>query len=306
MKVVHPVARAPALAPIISGLAQISDRYDVILCDIWGVLHNGMEAFAPASDALTAFRRRGGVVVLISNAPRPSPPILAQVFQLGVSPGAFDEIVTSGDVTIGLIAERGAAPLYFIGPPRDLSLLDAASEVSGLQPRTVDLDKAEYVVCTGLFDDSWETPDDYEDRLRSMADRGLTMICANPDLVVHRGDTLLFCAGALAERYEQMGGVAIYAGKPHAPIYDMALGIARAKLGRDFDKARTLAIGDAMRTDVSGAMGQGIDTLFVTDGIHRDDAQAGQADSPVERARLHALFEEFGLWPSAIISALRG
>ena len=181
---------AASRVPIIEGLGAIAERYDAILCDIWGVLHNGRKSFRPASDALVAFRRRGGAVVLVSNAPRPSPPIRRQVLGLGVSADAFDAIVTSGDVAIGLIAERGAAPVHHIGPSRDRSLFEAAAVQSGAPPVLVGAEEASYVLCTGLFDDEVETPADYAERLGAMAARGLTFVCANPDLVVHRGADL--------------------------------------------------------------------------------------------------------------------
>ena len=211
----------------ISGLSEISDRYDAILCDIWGVLHNGMASFADASEALVSFRRRGGVVVLISNAPRPSPPIQRQVLKLGVSPDAFDAVVTSGDVTIGLMEQQAGDQVLHIGPERDLSLFEAAEEATGARPTLVLLEDAEYALCTGLRNDDIETPDDYESELQAMASRGMPMICANPDIVIHRGDTLIYCAGALARRYEELGGSVIYAGKPYAPIYDRALALAK-------------------------------------------------------------------------------
>ena len=225
----------------ISGLSAISDRYDAILCDIWGVLHNGVASFAAASEALVSFRRRGGAVVLITNAPRPSPPIQRQVLKLGVSPEAFDSIVTSGDVTIGLMQAQAGNQVLHIGPERDLSLFDAAAEATGARPKLVSLEDAQYALCTGLRHDETETPDDYEPELRAMASRGMTMICANPDIVIHRGDTLIYCAGALARRYEELGGSVIYAGKPYAPIYEQALALAERdsrRAGRETSRAR--------------------------------------------------------------------
>ncbi len=288
--------------PLIEGLSAIADRYDAVLCDVWGVLHNGRQAFLPASEALAAFRRRGGAVVLISNAPRPNPPIREQVVRLGVSPEAFDAIVTSGDVAIELVAERGAAPVHHVGPPRDLSLFEAAAARSGARPVLVGVEDASYVVCTGLFDDRDETPDDYVERLRAMAARRLPFVCANPDLVVHRGADLVYCAGALAEAYEALGGEAIYAGKPHAPIYEAALASASATRRAPLARSRVLAIGDAMRTDIAGAAGQGLDALFVVAGIHRQDleeAERGGAQDP-----LQSLFERENLRPVAAMRAL--
>ena len=254
---------------VISGLAEISAGYDVVLCDIWGVLHNGREAFVLASEALAAFRRQGGVVILITNAPRPSSPVLAQLLHLGVRSDAFDALVTSGDVTIGLLEDRIDEPLLHIGPPRDVSLFDAVAEMSGRRPKLTPLDGASYVLCTGLREDSTETVDDYQAELHAMASRAVTMICANPDIVIHRGDTVVYCAGALADRYESMGGNVIYAGKPHAPIYNRALALAESIRGSAVDPMRVLAIGDGMKTDIAGASRIGVDALLVTRGIHR-------------------------------------
>lgn len=286
----------------ITGLGEIADRYDAILCDVWGVLHNGRESFRPASDALVAFRRRGGVVVLLTNAPRPNPPIRAQVLALGVSPDAFDAVVTSGDVTVALIAERGALPVHHIGPRRDLSLFEAAADLAGAPPKLASLEDAAYVLCTGLFHDEVETPADYEDQLRAMAARGLPFVCANPDMIVHRGSTMIYCAGALARRYEELGGPAIYAGKPHAPIYRAALSAAQAALGRPLDPSRALCVGDGMRTDIAGAAGQGLDALFISAGIHLDEVHGGGGRA--EASRLEALFERENLRPFATARAL--
>jgi HAD superfamily hydrolase (TIGR01459 family) len=288
----------------ISGLSEISDRYDAILCDIWGVLHNGVASFAAASQALVSFRRRGGAVVLISNAPRPSPPIQRQVLKLGVPPEAFDSVVTSGDVTIGLMKQRGGDQVFHIGPARDLSLLDAVAEATGSRPKLVSLEAAQYALCTGLRNDEIETPRDYEPELQAMAIRDMAMICANPDIVIHRGDTLVYCAGALARRYEEVGGSVIYAGKPHAPIYDRALALAGRVRGAALDKRRVLAIGDGMKTDVIGATRAGLDALFVTGGIHRS-LHGETPASPADPIELQHLYEESEVWPVAAIPLLR-
>ena len=256
--------------PLIDGLGALSGRYDAILCDIWGVLHNGREAFAPASAALAAFRRAGGTVVLITNAPRPNPMIRDQAIQFGVAPEAFDAVVTSGDVTVEMIVARGDAPLYHIGPPRDLALIEAAA-ARGARPRLVSPPDAAYILCSGLFDDNHETPEDYAAQLAGFAERRAPMICANPDLVVHRGHKLVYCAGSVAELYETLGGEAIYAGKPHPPIYHACLEKIAALRGAPVAPRRVLAIGDALRTDLAGAAAVGLDALFVADGIHRDE-----------------------------------
>ena len=288
----------------IAGLSEISDRYDAILCDIWGVLHNGVASFAQASDALVSFRRRGGAVILISNAPRPSPPIARQVLKLGVSPDAFDAIVTSGDVTIGLMEQQAGDRVLHIGPERDLTLFDAVADASGARPKLVSLKDAQYALCTGLRNDEAEALEDYEPELRAMSVRGMAMICANPDIVIHRGDTLIYCAGALARRYEELGGSVVYAGKPYAPIYDRALALAEQIRGAPIEKPRVLAIGDGMRTDIAGAARAGLDVLFVTGGIHRS-LHKETLDSPADPIELQLLYDENGVWPVAAIPMLR-
>ena len=285
---------------IIDNLSEISSGYDAILCDVWGVLHNGREAFPPASRALVAYRKAGGRVALITNAPRPSGPVTGQLLKLGVSPDAFDAVVTSGDVTLAMVEARGEAPLHHIGPERDLSLFDAVAARTGKAPPRVGPEAAAYALCTGLEHDHTEIPADYDARLAQLAARGLPFLCANPDLVIHRGADLVYCAGALAQRYEALGGQVTYAGKPHPPIYAAALESLAAALGRP--AARVLAIGDGFRTDIAGAAGQGLDTLFVAAGIHRDDALDGEAVDP---ERLKRLFQRESYWPAATMATLR-
>ena len=270
--------------PILSGLHEVADRYDVVLSDVWGVLHDGKRAFSGPAEALARFREGGGTVVLITNAPRPSAPIREQLEVLGVPRRAYDDMVTSGDSTVALIAARGEGPFYHIGPERDRALMDEVHAKTGRRPALGSLDAAAHVICSGLFDDRTETPDHYEATYAAMRERGVEMICANPDVVVHVGDQLIFCAGALAERYEALGGTVLYAGKPHAPIYDLALSLAARARGRDVAAGRVLTIGDGMRTDVAGAANQGLDCLFITNGIHRDDT--GPGDGTLDPAAL--------------------
>jgi HAD superfamily hydrolase (TIGR01459 family) len=288
--------------PLIHGLGAVADRYDAILCDVWGVLHNGREAFPPASEALAAFRRRGGAVALITNAPRPNPPIREQALRFGVSQDAFDAMVTSGDVAIALVAERGDAPVYHLGPERDLALIDAAAQRSGARPRLAGIEEAAYILCTGLFDDRVETPEDYADRLKRLAGRGLPMICANPDLIVRRGEKLIYCAGALAQAYEALGGAAVYTGKPHPAIYRAALASAAAVRGAPLEPGRVLAIGDSLRTDILGATAVGLDALFVTAGIHSEALH--DEDLSVEDEALQRLFADENARPIAAIRML--
>ena len=288
---------------IVSGLRDLSADYDLLLCDVWGVVHDGRQAFPATNDALTRFRQGGGTVVLLTNAPRPSTSVLAQLDGLGVARSAFDDIVTSGDATVALIAKRGDAPFFHVGPMRDRALFEEVRAKTGIDPRLVELDEASFMVLTGLFDDTTETPDDYVDLYAAMRRQNLDMICANPDAVVHVGDRLIYCGGALAERYESLGGVVLYAGKPHAPIYQVALRGAEAKRGRSIERSRVLAVGDGLRTDIAGARNQGLAALFVTSGIHRDDTlvpETGEVDPP----RLAALLRQVDQRPAAAIAQL--
>jgi HAD superfamily hydrolase (TIGR01459 family) len=250
---------------LVEGLQPLAGRYDLILCDVWGVLHNGIKAYEAASDALTRFRQGGGQVVLVSNAPRPGAAIETQLDGFKVPRTAYDAIVTSGDLTRLAIEERLDKVVHHIGPPRDMPLYN------GLDVRFGSLAEADYVVCSGFDDDERETAEDYRDRLGVMRERGLLMVCANPDLVVERGHLILPCAGAIALAYEEMGGSVFYAGKPHAPVYDRALRVAAELGGRPVGKDRVLAIGDAIRTDIAGAVGYGIDSLLVARGIHAEE-----------------------------------
>jgi len=252
-------------------LADLNDDYDVIFCDVWGVLHNGEEAWPFAGEALSAFRRQGGAVVLITNSPRRRVAVDDQLGMIGVDPQAYDRIVTSGDVTRDLIA-AGPDTVYFIGPDRDRPLLE------GLGVEAVALDDAGIVVCTGLFDDEHETPEQYLPILEDFKERDLSLICANPDLVVERGARLIPCAGAVAALYREIGGRTLISGKPHRPIYEAALEQARDLRG-DVAMGRILAIGDGMPTDVKGAGDFGLDLLYISDGIHMREYTEGAAVS---------------------------
>lgn len=245
---------------------HLAPRYDVVLCDVWGVLHDGLSAFPEAGDALARFRGGGGRVVLVSNAPRPGASVASQLDGLGVPREAYDAVVTSGDLTRLIVAERTGKAVHHLGPERDLPLF------AGLDTRFAPLDEADYVVCTGLFDDETETIADYGQILRRMRERGLWMVCANPDIVVERGNKLIPCAGALAAAYEAIGGETYTGGKPHRPIYERAIETA-AGLGDAVPAPlpRVLAIGDAIRTDVAGGRAFGTDVLLIARGIHAGD-----------------------------------
>ncbi len=256
---------------LISGLAELSADYDVLLCDVWGVIHNGLSPHQAAVDALLRFRTKGGRVILVSNAPVPAGAVRYRLDRLPIPRKAYDAIVTSGDVIASLIAERGDAPLFNIGPSYDRSLYREVRKINGRLPRRVKLEDARYVVCTGLFDPDTEIPADYDQMLTIMLERRLDFLCANPDLVVHVGAKLMYCAGAIAERYEKARGKVIQGGKPYPPIYQRALKMAETFAGHALSRARVLVIGDAMQTDVKGAIGQSFDSLFIIAGIHRDE-----------------------------------
>ncbi len=246
--------------------ATLASGYDVVLCDVWGVVHNGVAATPEACDALARFRGGGGTVVLITNAPRPGEVVARLTLdRLGVPRAAYDGIVSSGDVTHALIAARAGQRVFHVGPKRDLPIFE------GLDAPVAPLESADYVVCSGLIDDTVETPQDYHELIERMRARALPMICANPDVVVERGDTLVYCAGAIADLYHAAGGEVIYAGKPYRPIYEQALAIAQAARGGEVEHHRVLAIGDSVRTDLKGAAAFGVDCLFVTAGIHAEE-----------------------------------
>jgi len=273
----------------------LAPRYDVVLCDVWGVIHNSIVSFPPACDALARFRSRGGTVILITNAPRPGDVVLSQLDRLGVSRGAYDGVVSSGDVTREVIARRPGQSIFHIGPDRDLGIFDE------LNVRFAPAARADYVVCTGFFDDDVETPDDYRTLLTTLRARDLFMICANPDLVVERGTRLIYCAGTLADLYLSLGGSVLYAGKPHRPIYDDALAKAAQVRAGPIALDRVLAIGDSIRTDLTGAAKLGVDCLFVTAGIHAEEF------GPREEPEMSALADSFaaaGTAPKAITRQL--
>ena len=281
--------------PIIDTLDAIFGSHDVVLCDVWGVIHNGLRAFPEACAALARARQAGKIVIMITNAPRPHGDVAAQMAALGVPDGTYDGIVTSGDVTRKLITE-GPRHILHIGPDRDLSLYD------GLDVELCEEREAAAVVCTGLYDDETEAPGDYADMLARLRGCNLPFICANPDIVVERGEALIWCAGALARDYSQLGGRTLIAGKPHAPIYEAALDMAADLAGRPMDRRQVLAIGDGIMTDAKGATDNGVSLLYISAGIHA--GEYGPADRPDHKA-LAAFLAKHGQKPAAIMPRLR-
>jgi HAD superfamily hydrolase (TIGR01459 family) len=283
------------LPEIIERFAPLARDYDVLLCDVWGVVHNGVIAFPEACDALSRFRAGGGTVILITNAPRPGAAVQRMLDRLKVPHDCYDAIMSSGDVTRGIVESKPGQRVFHLGPQRDVSIF------AGLDVTFASAEAADYAVCTGLFDDTRETPDNYRELLAAMLDRSLFMICANPDIVVERGDELVYCAGALADAYAAIGGEALYCGKPHKPIYTAALGKAGVLRGCDPPPRRVLAIGDSIRTDLKGAASFGVDCLFVVSGIHAEDF--GGRDAP-DLSRLDVMLASGGVLPRAVMRRL--
>lgn len=278
---------------VITEARELLAGYDVLFCDIWGVVHDGNRAFPACNEALTRFRERGGTVILVSNAPSPAEAVARVLDDKGVVRTAWDRLVTSGDLALRHIRAKGYRKLHQIGPgKRDVAFFKALPEPS------VPVDEAEAVACTGLVDDRNETPEDYLPMLRVARQRRLPFICANPDLHVHVGDALLACAGAIAQLYADMGGEVVWAGKPHPLAYATALDVAAELRGAPVPRRRVLAIGDSVRTDLAAALGAGVDALFIASGIHRGEVMDGGA---ISIARLKDLLS--GEAPPAIASA---
>jgi HAD superfamily hydrolase (TIGR01459 family) len=281
---------------VLTSLAEICERYDGVLCDIWGVLHNGVGAYTAATEALRNLRLLGKPVTLITNAPRPKAEVAAQLAALGVTSESYDAIATSGDVCAQAVAERSPQLPFLIGPDRDLPVFAAATLMAGRKIAPVPLEEADFAVCTGLIDDITETPDDYDEMLKALRAKNLPMICANPDLVVYRGEQLVYCAGALAERYEAMGGEVEQAGKPYAAIYRLALGLLERARNRPLDLDRVLCIGDAMHTDIAGATAMGLDSVLITEGIHRKELHEGEG-GPLDAEGYRQFADDHGISP---------
>lgn len=256
--------------PILTSIAGLAETRDVWLTDVWGVIHNGETPFASACEACTRFRLAGGTVVMLSNAPRPAASVAAQFERIGVPRFAWDAILTSGDAARALVAGFAGKRVFHLGPERDLPLYD------GLDVALSSPEEADAVCCTGLFDDEVETPADYADVIASLAGRKLPMVCANPDLTVERGDRIIYCAGALAQEFEASGGSVAYAGKPYLPIYDLAFALTEKLKGKPVPKHRVLCIGDGVRTDIRGAAGAGLDSIFIASGVHAPGGLSGE------------------------------
>lgn len=296
------------MTEIIRSLADLTGRYDAVFCDLWGCLHNGKSPYPAAVAALQGFRATGGKVVLLTNAPRPKSSVVRQLDAMGVPRDAWDIVVTSGDAAqMGMLSGAVGRKVHHIGAEKDLPFFTDFAEDLAAYAKTqrpierVALKDAEGIVCTGLADDLTETPDDYRAALLLGKTLGLPMLCANPDIVVDMGDRRLYCAGALAQAYEEMGGSALYFGKPHPPIYDLARR-RLAEAGAPSDP-QILCIGDGISTDVQGGISEGLDTVFITGGL--EAAQFGTDVESPEAARLEAWLSSRQLSPTFAMGRLR-
>ena len=255
------------MTQIVNALSDISAQYDALFVDLWGCVHNGVRAFDAANKALIEYRTGGGIVVLVTNSPRPRAQVEQQLADFGVARDAWDSIASSGDsarsaLFLGAVGQK----IYFIGTDAELPFFEPLKLIDDpIQISHVPIEEAEGIVCTGL-PTADGTPDDVRAPLLYAKQKGLKLLCANPDIIVDRGDKREWCAGAVAQAYSEMGGTSLYFGKPHAPIYDLArrrLSAIRSNIPDD----RILAIGDGITTDIQGAIGERIDSLFITGGL---------------------------------------
>lgn len=283
---------------IITSLADIADRYDAVLCDLWGCYHDGVTPHAGAISGLRAFRERGGIVSLLTNAPRPDFSTAKQLAAMGAPTDTHDLIVTSGDATIeGMRTGNFGAKCHHIGPARDEDLF------ADFDIARVELADADFILCSGLYDDINEGPEDYAEQIAIGVAGKLPMVCANPDVIVDRGETRLYCGGAIAEAYAAAGGTVHLYGKPHAPIYEMAVEKVAALMGREIPRSRILTIGDGPATDVRGGAANGFDTLFVAGGLGAEALLDG--NGTLREGALAEYFAQHEIAPTHTIALLR-
>ncbi len=270
------MTQTPAQTQIIQNIADISAPYTAVLCDLWGCLHDGIRPFDAGLAALQTLCTQGKSVWLLTNSPRPSPDVIRQLDAIGVGRDLYHGVISSGDAAIAEVANGTyGSQIYHLGPARDLPFFKTLDVTLTTQ------DHADAIICTGLINDETETPDDYTNALLDAKNRDLPMLCANPDIIVDRGDKRIFCAGALAAAYDKIGGRVDYAGKPHAPIYRLAL----AKLTATHQNIRAadiLCIGDGIHTDIAGATAQSMPSVFITGGLaaRQTDTRADPLSNP--------------------------
>ena len=288
---------------IINTFSEISANYDAVFCDLWGCLHNGQRPFAAAVSALETFRDAGGFVLLLTNSPRPKASVEIQLDGIGVPRDLNHEVATSGDSARSALASGAfGTDVFHIGPDRDAPFF-ASDDIPELAKiNRVPLDRAQSIVCTGLFDDQTETPEDYAAIFLEAKNRGLDLLCANPDIVVDHGDKRIYCAGALAKAYTERGGASHYFGKPHAPIYELARNRLTTALGRVIDAKRILCIGDGIGTDILGAVNEDLDSLFISGGLAAAETDTNPQPDP---EKLDIFLQLHKMTPTATIGHLR-
>ena len=287
---------------LIHALSEISDAYDALFVDLWGCVHDGVRALPDACAALVAYRATGGTVVLVTNSPRPRGDVERQLRHFGVPDAAWDTIATSGDsaraaMFRGVVGRR----VWFVGQPQEGLFFEPIKVVDNpVEITRVALDEAEGIVCTGPFDPLAD-PAVMRPQFLAARTRGLKLLCANPDIVVDRGAVREWCAGALARLYTEMGGESLYFGKPHPPIYDLAHR-RLAEIGHEFPNELILAIGDGAHTDIAGAMGEDLDSLFISGGLAAEATKTSHQPDP---DALKAYLETEKVSPTYTIGKLR-
>ena len=295
------------MAHIIKNFDEISTQYKAIFCDLWGCIHNGKESFTNSLKALLKYKKNGGVVILLTNAPRPANIITKFIEQLGITENHYDDIVTSGDAAqLSLFTGTYGQNIYHIGPERDLCFFDINSALleNPVNINLVNIAEANCIVCTGLFNDLVEAPDDYRHIVKNGIIRNLKFLCINPDIQVDFGHKRLWCAGSLASSYTQAGGTSVYFGKPHKPIYDLALKKLHV-ISPLIQASEVICVGDGMLTDIVGGNSYGLDTLFVCGGLAGiETGVITESDSPSDQ-KLTKFFLTAGLQPTASIGQFR-
>ncbi len=283
---------------LLSGVADVAARYDVFICDLWGVVHNGERLYPGVADCLQRLRERGARIAFLSNAPRPSPVVARDLAKIGVTDGMADVLVTSGDATHEALSRRDdpwhaalGRRFFHLGPPRCQPTIEGIGE-------EVELDAAEFIVCTGLFDDESEQPEDYRALLAPAAARGLPLICANPDRIVMRGERMIPCAGAVADLYAELGGPVRHHGKPYASVFERVF--ERLEVT---DRSRVVMIGDGFHTDIEGANNLGLDSIWVAGGVHADEV-GYRPEAPLDAARIASALAAAGTRPTAVMAQL--
>jgi len=284
---------------LLHGIGEVIDAYDGVVLDVWGVLHDGAKPFPGVLNALTKLKEHGKRSVVLSNAPRRAQPVSERLAEVGIPRTLYDEIHTSGEETWQHLTRRDdpfyaalGHRCYLIAPPRDNGIM------AGLDyERVEEVDDAEFIFNTG----PWGWDEDvarYETMLQAARRRDLPMVCANPDIVVHHLGRRAICAGAIAQRYEALGGSVRWHGKPYPATYDTALGLLGVA-----DRRRILAIGDSLRTDIAGANGAGIDSIVVAAGIHYEEFGTAPGQMP-DRQKLASAYEAARARPMAAMAEL--